>query len=674
MKSIRSKIMTFIGGVAVLALIISAVMITTTVYRAVIRDESNLAAMTNEAVVSEIDQSFNSYYLLAKLLSEDTNVRNLLSTMNRETYSSSPYYQGTWQILNDAMRMYPDTILNVYVANNFSDVAFDGGEGDKQWVCDPGYDLTTRGYWFAKDEDIQRGYILTEPYVDLNTGGMVVTLSCPVFAPNTEKVIGVAAIDVTIDKLSEMVVTKETVYNKEHSGLRLISESGQIMATKYPEELLKKYDEIGLSKEMLKEFDKKTGKVIPFELNGEKHYGVLRNTAIGGWTLFFDVDDSEFEITATALRKKLVMIYGGILIALAIVSYLVSGSIAAPIKKLSKVTEELAQGNLEVDVDVKSNDEVGHLAVATERLVERLKEYIVYIDEVSNSLDKFAEGHLSIELKQKYEGEFEKIKRSLMQVSLKFKTTIGQMVETSEKVANRSNEIANASQMLAQGASSQASTTEELTATINELSERVTRNADQAMNASRQVKLVGETADDSNAQMKKMIEAIVLINEKSSEISKIIKVIEDIAFQTNILALNAAVEAARAGEAGKGFAVVADEVRNLASKSAEAAQTTTMLIEETVKAVENGTEIANQTEDMLEKVITGVEETVGLINEISEASVGQANALKQTLDGIEQISTVVQTNAATAQESSAASDELSKQANSLQGVAAQFKL
>jgi len=228
--------------------------------------------------------------------------------------------------------------------------------------------------------------------------------------------------------------------------------------------------------------------------------------------------------------------------------------------------------------------------------------------------------------------------------------------------------------MLAQDAANQASTTEELTATINELSERVTKNADHAMNASQQVKIVGGTADQSNEQMREMITAIAEINEKSAEIGKIIKVIEDIAFQTNILALNAAVEAARAGEAGKGFAVVADEVRNLASKSAEAAKDTTHLIEETIKAVENGTGIANKTGEMLGQVIEGVSQTVELINEISSASVGQASALKQTLEGVEQISSVVQTNAATAEESSAASDELSKQANALQNVAARFKI
>nr|WP_269140045.1 HAMP domain-containing methyl-accepting chemotaxis protein [Aminipila luticellarii] len=348
---------------------------------------------------------------------------------------------------------------------------------------------------------------------------------------------------------------------------------------------------------------------------------------------------------------------------------LVARSIVAPLRKLTAMTNELAKGNLDADIDINTSDETGRLADSMRSLVVRLRQYIDYIDEVSASLDEFAAGHLDIQLKQSYEGEFAKLKTSLLQVSSVFKDTIGRIIETSEKVASGSGQIANAAQMLAQGATNQASTTQELTATINELSERVTKNADQATSASEQVRLVGGTADQSNEQMRHMIEAIAEINEKSAEIGKIIKVIEDIAFQTNILALNAAVEAARAGEAGKGFAVVADEVRNLASKSAEAAKD-----RRDGEAVENGTQIANQTGEMLGQVIEGVSQTVDLINEISSASVGQATALKQTLDGVEQISSVVQTNAATAEESSAASDELSKQANSLKDVALHFKL
>ena len=173
--------------------------------------------------------------------------------------------------------------------------------------------------------------------------------------------------------------------------------------------------------------------------------------------------------------------------------------------------------------------------------------------------------------------------------------------------------------------------------------------------------------------MKEMIAAIDEINEKSSEIGKIIKVIEDIAFQTNILALNAAVEAARAGEAGKGFAVVADEVRNLASKSAEAAKDTTILIQETVKAVENGTAIANVTGEKLEEVVDGVAGTVELINQISGATVEEAATLKTILSGVEHISEIVQHNAANIEETTAASEELASQAITLDKVVKKFK-
>lgn len=215
---------------------------------------------------------------------------------------------------------------------------------------------------------------------------------------------------------------------------------------------------------------------------------------------------------------------------------------------------------------------------------------------------------------------------------------------------------------------------EELAATINEISNQVKSNAENAHNVNKLADDVGLKMTESNQQMQTMIEAMKEISSSSSEIGKIIKTIEDIAFQTNILALNAAVEAARAGEAGKGFAVVADEVRNLASKSAEASKNTAVLIESSILAVEKGTKIADETAHTLLESVEGAQKVTRTIDQISKASEEQASSISQITQGIDQISNVVQTNSATAEESAAASEELSGQAQILKGLISQFKL
>ena len=344
-----------------------------------------------------------------------------------------------------------------------------------------------------------------------------------------------------------------------------------------------------------------------------------------------------------------------------------------PIKSIVSAAAEIADGNLNVQIAAESEDEVGRLARTFLKMVQNLN---VIVSDVYYILGKMAEGDFDVRTnsEESYVGNFRGILSSMRTLNIKLSNVLMQINTAADQVSDGSEQVSSGAQALSQGTTEQASSIEELAATINEISLHVKQTAENAVQAREQTIHAGCEVDSCNHQMQEMIAAMDEIGEMSGQISKIIKTIEDIAFQTNILALNAAVEAARAGEAGKGFAVVADEVRNLASKSAEASKNTSALIEGAVRAVEKGTNIANETAHMLNKVVESAQAVSETVDKIADATKEQSSAIGQITVGVDQISSVIQTNSATAEESAAASEELSGQAQMLKALVNQFNL
>jgi methyl-accepting chemotaxis protein len=370
------------------------------------------------------------------------------------------------------------------------------------------------------------------------------------------------------------------------------------------------------------------------------------------------------DLARTASIGVIIVMSVGIIISI-LFGLFMSRIIGTPVKHLAKIADQLALRDVDINIEVTTKDELGQLMESFGRMVENIRAQALIVA-------KIAEGDLSIEVPIRSENAL--LGKKLYELVEKNNEVLSNIGNASEQVATGARQISDSSIALSQGAAEQASSIEELTASIEEIASQTKQNADNANQANGIADVAKGSAALGDERMKEMLKVMKGINESSNNIAKIIKVIDDIAFQTNILALNAAVEAARAGQHGKGFAVVAEEVRNLAARSANAAKETTDMIESSIKKSQDGTKIANETAESLKEIIESIGKAANLVDEIAHASNEQAVGIDQINQGIMQVSNVIQSNSATSEESAAESEELSSQAQLLNELIGEYKL
>jgi len=536
------------------------------------------------------------------------------------------------------------------------------------------YSMYSQKDYYLKAKE-NKGLNLTNAYEDESaTGGWIVSVIEPIMYKDEFK--GIVIIDMDMSSF-EIIEQKDERFESLYSNV--FDTNGHIMFSMNEEAKGKQLSDI-LPADSMEKLQSYLDQGEPFNTHIENEKGDLvqfnaRPLKIEGVTWWVAIEVSEKEYTKAISNMIMLAVPLSVLgIALLVgFSYFFIKKSLNPLKKIADVGESVAEGDFSKEINYPYQDEIGQIAKSMEKVVERIRSII---QDLAGKLEQIAKGNFSFEFwnTQLYNGEYEPLLTSLYDILDDLNVTMGEIQNSSHMVNSSAMQVSGSAQTLSQGATEQASSIEELSATMNDISVKIKETAEMSQHASGLSKETGSAVGTSNQKMNEMSRAMQDITEKSQEISKIIKTIDDIAFQTNILSLNAAIEAARAGAAGKGFAVVADEVGNLAQKSAKAAQNTSSLIEETIEAVNKGARITEETAESLSVVSQKTEKINGIITSISSASEEEAEGIKQLTTGLDQISSVVQSNTATAEESAAASQELSGQADRLNELLEKFQL
>lgn len=652
-KGIRSRVRMGISIVGI------AIIITMSAFSIIIY-ATNYFRMTNEMAISRLSDCSSQ---LQGWLSEKAGVVDLMADEIVALELDGDRSSCLRFLVECSNR--DEQIFDNYIGYADKSCLFAGG-----WEPEPDeYDPTTRAWY--QDAVAANGVIITDPYVDAQTGRLVITV-CKKLQRGSE-LIGVLAQDIFIDQI-QLIVSELHI---DENGYAVLANSGGTIIVHQVAEYQPTVDaneneitynlsdiSIGYSHEAALE------NVIELR-NHEGNISEYAEVEVGltGWRLGYVLNSYEYKryiVLAIIMLSALTVLFSAVIVVLV---HILLKSAFKPLASLARDARKAAQGKLDVVFDYHGMDEIGDVCRTIEHNNQAVKRYI---EDISRRLQGIAHRKFDLESQVDYLGDYAAIKESLDSISQSLDTVFTGIDGASSSVSSGAGEVAEGANNLADSVTRQTALVTDILQDVNNVAETISNNVNRTDDARKAAHNTADTVHSSDMQMQQLMSAMAEISKSSEEIKNIIKTIEDIAFQTNILALNASIEAAKAGDAGKGFAVVADEVRNLAGKSAEASEQTAMYIERSAEAVSNGMQYADAASESLKQVVKQTDDIDKIITSINEDSLVQRTYMDDITEKISGVADFLTASAANAQESAAASQELNSQAANLKEMLDNF--
>lgn len=665
-KRIADEILFQVGRSVLLVFLVVAIVTIVMVRWVISSSKQTELTLQSVAAANQLTGFFEQYARASAQLAVNPELQYVLTeTTLGDNIVETEKMDTVRQNLAKVVEMDSENILAVWIAD-FDTSTFTQSDGT---TSDGDWDVTSRE-WYQPCIDTKQT-VLTDPYVDSASGNTVLSAVTPVFDASGSQIIGAVGIDVSLEHLTD-VMSGYKIGKKGY--VFLLTGNGEVIYHPQEDLIQKNIKDTNISQNVIDAVTEGKEQFLKYKVDGSTKYGVLEPIGETGYLVVSNMPLQEYYALLIGMIVALIILFAAGILMIVISIKKSAEKLSKPIMELNHTAQQLAAGDLNVQLEITAEDEIGELGKSIGKTVDRLKEYIVYIDETAEVLAQIASGKLTIELKNDYVGEFQKIKNALINISDSMNDVMKHIGETSGQVSIGASELADASQMIAEGAQTQAASVQQLAATTSEVADKVQESRKDAELSAQATVRVTEMMEQNQEKMKMMMGAMNTIRETSQQVVGIIQTIEEIAEQTNLLSLNASIEAARAGELGKGFAVVADEIGKLALESSKAASMTRELIGVSMEEINKGNDIANGVMSSLEGSVSAVDRVNEMIKKTAEDAAIQAENMEQIRIGIDEIAQGVNDNSAVSEETYATSEQLANQTVTLNELVQRFEV